>query len=230
MAFEPIGLTPDSFKNMQLNAGMFVVDMDTSSITAATTADEFGTMLQAAVTANKSLGATTGGGSFNAVPEVRQIEADGMRSPIIGSTVFDSWEITLTTTIKEITKENMRRVIATATIDDTTGAMKIGNTLLPEHYIPLIGWAGMLLDGRLMYVELQNALNIDGAAFTFTDKGEGTIAVTFRGHQADLDNMQYAPANIWFFERSAGDLGRSIRPLSNAIDADSVAKKAKGES
>lgn len=198
---EPIGLTPDSFNNMQLNAGMFVVDMDTSTITSATTASELGDMLDAAVLAGKSLGATTGGGSFNAVPEVRQIEADGMRSPIIGSTVYDSWEITLATTIKEITKDNIKRVIATATVDSTTGAIKIGNTLLPEHYIPHIGWAGMLLDGRLMYVELQNALNIDGAAFTFTDKGEGSIALTFRGHQSDLKNMQYAPANIWIFDK-----------------------------
>lgn len=196
------GLTPESFKNMQLNAGMFVVGMDSSTITAATTAEEFADMLEAAVEADKSLGATTGGGTFNAVPEVRQIEADGMRSPIIGSTVFDSWEITLTTTIKEVTKENMKRVIATMREDATTGAIKIGNTLLPEDYIPYIGWAGDILDGRLMYVELENVLNLDGAALTFTDKGEGTIAVTYRGHQADLSRMQYAPVSIWFFDRA----------------------------
>lgn len=196
------GLTPESFKNMQLNAGMFVVGMDSSTITAATTAEEFADMLDAAVAAGKSLGATTGGGTFNAVPEVRQIDADGMRSPIIGSTVFDSWEITLTTTIKEVTKENMKRVIATMREDATTGAIKIGNTLLPEDYIPYIGWAGDILDGRLMYVELENVLNLDGAALTFTDKGEGTIAVTYRGHQADLSKMQYAPVSIWFFDRA----------------------------
>lgn len=196
------GLTPESFKNMQLNAGMFVVGMDSSTITATTTAEEFADMLDAAVAAGKSLGATTGGGTFNAVPEVRQIDADGMRSPIIGSTVFDSWEITLTTTIKEVTRENMKRVIATMREEATTGAIKIGNTLLPEDYIPYIGWAGDILDGRLMYVELENVLNLDGAALTFTDKGEGTIAVTYRGHQADLSRMQYAPVSIWFFDRA----------------------------
>lgn len=144
--YEPSGLTPSSFKNMQLNAGMFVVGMDTKTVTKDTTAQEFGTMLQDAVDEGKSLGATTGGGSFNAVPEVRQIEADGMRSPIIGSTVFDSWEITLATTTKEITKENIQRVIATARVDEETGKIRIGNTLLPSDYIPMIGWAGMLLD------------------------------------------------------------------------------------
>lgn len=199
--FEPIGLTPDSFKNMQLNAGMFLIGLDSTTITASTTAEDFADMIETAVEAGKSLGATTGGGSFNAVPEVRQIEADGMRSPIIGSTVFDSWEITLATTMKEITAKNMQIVIATVRQDAVSGAIKIGNTLLPSDYIPFIGWAGMLLDGRLVYIELQNALNLDGAAFTFTDKGEGTIPVTFRGHQSDLKNMQFAPCNIWFFER-----------------------------
>ena len=47
--FEPIGLTPDSFKNMQLNSGMFVVGLDSSTITPATTAEEFATMLEEAV-------------------------------------------------------------------------------------------------------------------------------------------------------------------------------------
>ena len=198
MAYEPIGLGPNSFKNMQLNAGMFVIGMDSSTLTSETTREAFADMLKTAVAAGKGLGATSGGGSFNVVPEVRQIEADGMRSPIIGSTVFDSWDVTLTTTIKEVTRENLKRVIATAEIDDTTGAIKIGNTLLPEHYIPKLGWAGFLLDGRMMYVELENVLNIDGAAFTFQDKGEGTISVTYRGHQADLENMQYAPVKVWF--------------------------------
>lgn len=199
--YEPIGLTPNSFKNMQLNAGMFVIGMDTKDVTKDTTAKEFGEMLKTAVGEGKSLGATTGGGAFNAVPEAREIEADGKRAPIIGSTVFDSWEITLTTTIKEITKENIQRVIATASVDEETGKIRIGNTLQPSDYIPVIGWAGMLLDGRLMYVELENVLNLDGAAFTFTDKGEGSIPVTYRGHQADLENMQYAPAGMWIFDK-----------------------------
>lgn len=201
------GLTPDSFKNMQLNAGAFFVGIDSSTITGATTATEFGQMLVDARNAGKALGATTGGGTFNATPEVRQIEADGMRSPIIGSTVYDSWDITLTTTLKEITDQNLQYALATAEKDATTGAIKINNTLLPEHYIPILGWAGDLLDGRLIYVEIQNALNTAGMSLTFQDKGEGTIAVEFRGHQSDLENMDYAPVNIWIFEKGGGAQG-----------------------
>lgn len=203
MAYTPIGLTPDSFKDMQLGAGAFFIGLDSEPITKDTTADDFADMLQAALEDGKSLGATVGGGTFVATPEVRQIEADGMTYPVIGSTVFDSWDIRLTTTIKEITKENMKRALATAEIDDASGALIISSTLLPEHYIPTLGWAGRLLDGRLMYIELQNALNTVGMTMTFVDKGEGTIAVEFRGHQSDLSKMQYAPVKIFFFERTA---------------------------
>jgi len=193
-------LTPDSFKDMQLGAGAFFKGIDSSVIDPTTTADEFADILDEALADDKSLGATIGGGTFVATPEVRQIEADGMTYPVIGSTVFDSWEIKLTTTIKQVTKDNMMLVLATAETDADTGAIVIASTLTPDHYIPSIGWAGRLLDGRLMYIELQNALNIVGMTLTFVDKGEGTIAVEFRGHQSDLTKMQYAPVKIWFFE------------------------------
>lgn len=201
MAYTPMGLTPESFKNMQLDAGAFYIGLDTSGITKDTTAAEFADMLQAALETGNCLGATTGGGSFQATPEVRQIEADGMRSPIIGSTVFDSWEVKLTTTLKEITRDNLAHSLATSETDPVTGAIIINNTLLPEHYIPTMGWAGRLVDGRLMYIEIQNALNIVGTNLTFTDKGEGAIAVEFRAHQADLTKMQYAPVKIYYFDR-----------------------------
>lgn len=206
-AYTPIGLTPESFKDMQLGAGAFFKDIDAKSVNKTTTAEDFAEILQKALGEGKSLGATTGGGTFTAKPEVRQIEADGMTYPVIGSTVFDSWEIILSTTIKQITKENMKIALATAQEDSETGALIIASTLLPEHYIPSIGWAGRLLDGRLMYIELQNALNTVGMTLTFADKGEGTIAVQFRGHQADLAKMQYAPCRIFFFENGESEDG-----------------------
>jgi len=156
------------------------------------------------------------------VPEVRQIEADGMRSPIIGSTVFDSWEVTLSTTLKEVTRENLAYALATSEIDPITGAMIINNTLLPDHYIPTMGWAGRILDGRLLYIEIQNALNIVGMNLTFTDKGEGTIAVEYRAHQADLTQMQYAPVKIYFFDRTPAAIPPTATPQEK-MEADRTA-------
>ena len=201
MSYTPSGLTPTSFNEMQLGAGAFFVGIDGEGISANTTAEEFAEVLQQALKDGKSMGATAGGGTFVATPEVRQIEVDGMTYPVIGSTVFDSWDIRLTTTIKEITKENLKRALATSETDPLTGAIMINSSLLPEHYIPTLGWAGRLLDGRLLYIELQNALNTVGMTLTFVDKGEGSIAVEFRGHQSDLDKMQYAPCRVFFFDK-----------------------------
>lgn len=192
------GLTPDSFMNMQLNAGAFFEGFEFEpNITSAALMELIVTALS---TKDKCLGATSGGGTFSAVPEVRQIEADGMRSPIIGSTVIDSWEVSLSTTLKEITKRNMSRALATAEVDPTTGGIKFRNNLKPSDYIKNLVWIGDLLDGRLVLIQIDNALNITGANFTFTDKGEGTLPVEFRAHQSDLLNMQYAPCEIFFFD------------------------------
>ena len=54
-----------------------------------------------------------------------------------------------------------------------------------------------------MLIELSNALNITGANFTFTDKGEGTLPVEFTAHQDSLDDMEYAPCQIVFFDKAA---------------------------
>ena len=194
------GLTPDSFKNMQLNAGAFFVDLDIDSVTIDTTAQEFSIILSDALVAGQCLGATSGGGSFVATPEVRQIEADGMRYPVIGSTVFDSWDVMLTTTLKEITKGNLAKALATSITDPVTGAIEICSDLMPDNYIPTLGWAGDMIDGRLMYIELKNVLNTAGVTLTFVDKGEGSIAVEYKAHQSDLLSMQKAPCRIFLFD------------------------------
>ena len=199
--YRPSGLTPTSFMEMQLGAGAFYIDIDTSTLTPNTTAQEFAKLLEAARQDGRSLGTTTGGGTFVATPEVRQIEADDMTYPVIGSTVFDSWEIMLTTTIKEITPENLQRVLSATSVDPQTGAIMISSSLLPEHYIGRLGWAGIKGDGGLIYIEIENALNTSGMTMTMANMGEATIPVEFRGHQADLTKMQYAPCKIFFLEK-----------------------------
>ena len=52
-------------------------------------------------------------------------------------------------------------------------------------------------------IELDNVLNIAGATFTFTDKGEGTLPFEFHAHQASLEDQEYAPCRIVFFDQAA---------------------------
>lgn len=191
------GLTPQSFYNMQLNAGAFFENIDVSG---AKSASDVAVILKQAVLDGKCLGATSGGGSFVAQPQARQIEADGMRYQIIGSTIFDSWDVKITTTLKEITGENMTRALATGEINPVTGAIRFRTNLQPTDYIESLTWVGDKLDGGLIAIAIDNAVNITGANFVFTDKGEGTLPVEFTAHQADLENMEYAPCAIYMFD------------------------------
>jgi len=203
--YTPSGLTPNTFENVQLGAGAFYVNLDLTDIevdsggNTKTTAEEFAVILEAAVAAGQSLGATNGGGTFNAVPEIEQIPVDGMTYPVIGSSVMYSWEVTLATTLKEITPENFKRVLATAAKVQETGGMTVASTLTPAHYIPSVAWCGRMIDGRLACIVLENALNIAGMVMTINDRGGAEIPVTFRAHQADLSRMQFAPFQIIFF-------------------------------
>lgn len=190
------GLTPQTFENLQLNAGCFVAGVDISS---ATSVSALKTALTAAMEdPEKWLGATRGGGTYQCTPSIRNIEADGKRSEFVGSSVNDGWTVRLSTTLLEATPENFKRALLSADVT-TTGSLttiKPRTAIKPEDYIPKLAWVGDTAYG-LTVIELDNVLNLAGATFTFTDKGEGTIPVEFTAHQADLTNQEYAPCRVY---------------------------------
>ena len=199
------GVRPSTFEKLQLNAGMFLVGFDWSS---AENADAIRTKLAAAIEAETGLiGMTQGGGTFVCTPAIRQIEGDGMRSPFVGSTVNDGWTVKLTGTMKEITPENFARALMCANVEaigscGTAKKIRIRTDIKTTDYLPKICWVGDTSKGFVL-IELENALNISGATFTFTDKGEGTIPFEFQAHQSNVLNQEYAPCTIVFFDSAA---------------------------
>ena len=192
------GLRPETFENLQLNAGVFLKNFNHSDIADV---DALETAVLAALEAGTDiLGATIGGGTFQATPETRSIEVDGMRYQFKGSTIVDSWNIRLTGTMKEITPEKFKDALITADITNN-GAKKVVRVrtdIEDGDYIPTLCWVGDTSKGAVL-IELSNALNTTGANFTFTDKGEGTLPFEFVAHQASLQDSQYAPFQIVFF-------------------------------
>lgn len=190
------GLTPQTFENLQLNAGCFVAGVDISSITSVSALK---TALTAAMEdATKWLGATRGGGTFQCTPSIRNIEADGKRSEFVGSSVNDGWTVKLSTTLLEATPENFKRALLSADVA-TSGnltTIKPRTAIADDDYIAMLAWVGDTAYG-LTVIELDNVLNLAGATFTFTDKSEGTIPVEFTAHQADLTNQEYAPCRVY---------------------------------
>jgi hypothetical protein len=199
------GLRPETFENLQLNAGVFLRNFDYSKIE---TVDALEEAILAALESggDKILGATIGGGSFQMTPSIRNIEADGMRYPIIGSTVNDMWTVKLTGTMKECRPQNFKDALICADMTtNTTGnitTLKVRTDIEASDYIESLCWVGDTSKGFVM-IDLLNALNLTGANFTFTDKGEGTLPFEFQAHAADLASMKYAPVNIVFFDKEA---------------------------
>lgn len=196
------GLRPATFENLQLNSGVFLMGFDADGFENAEALET--AILEALEAGTNILGATIGGGSFNATPSIRQIEADGMRYPVVGSTVNDMWTINLTTTMKEVNPDNFQRALMSCdkTKQGNVTTLTIRTDIEESDYIPKMCWVGDTSKGFVM-IELDNALNVAGAAFTFTDRGEGQIPVEFQAHHKDLSKMNVAPCRILFFDEAA---------------------------
>lgn len=194
----------ETFENLQLNAGIFIKNLDYSSIADATALK---TAITAAITAGTTiLGATRGGGTFTATREIRTPEVDGMRYPFKGSDFVDSVEAYLSTTLLEVTPENIKDALSSATI--TTSGKKTTVTMhtaidTDTDYIDTLTWFGDLADGRLVAITLHNAINTADFSLTFTDKGEGTLAVEFHARQDSVADYDEAPFEIVFFDTAA---------------------------
>lgn len=197
------GLRPATFDNLQLNAGVFLEGFDPSTYADAAALED--AVLDALESGDGVIGATIGGGTFVAEPAIRQIEADGMRYPVVGSTVNDMWTVKLTTTLKEITPENFKRALLCCDADESkpnVTVLTVRTDIEKTDYIPRLCWIGDTSKGFVL-IELDNALNIVGTTFTFTDKGEGQIPVEFQAHVGDLSKMDKAPFRIYFFDEAA---------------------------
>lgn len=198
---------PQTFERLQLNAGAFLKNFDLSTYTEYSTLEE--ALFAAIKDGTKSLGATRGGGTFTATPTMRSIEADGKRYEFKGSTVIDTWDIKLTATLMEITPDNFTLALGTAEKTEdksfTTGkktTIKLRTSIEDGDYIQNLVWFGNTSKG-LVAIALDNALNSMGVTLTFSDKGEGTIPVEFHAYQDTVENNEYAPCAIYFFDEAA---------------------------
>lgn len=191
----------ETFQKLQLNAGIFLKNLDYSSIADASALK---TAIASAVSAGTTiLGATRGGGTFTVTRELRTPEVDGMRYPFKGSDFVDSVEAYLSTTLVEVTPSNIKDTLgnATATTSGKKTTIKMHTAVQDSDYISSLTWVGDLADGQLVAITLKNALNTADFSLTFTDKGEGTLAAEFHARQAAVTDYDEAPFEIVYFDK-----------------------------
>lgn len=197
-------IRPDAFKQLQLNAGIFLVDFDHSAIA---TADALKTAIASAVTAGTNiLGVTRGGGTFTVTKEIRTPEVDGVRYAFKGQDFIDSADAYLSGTLLEVNATNFKRLLSTG--ESVTEGKKTTVTMHtavdPDtDYIPSLVWVGDIADGRLIMVVLDNAFNTADFSLTFTDKGEGTMPFEFHARQENVNDYDKAPFEVIFFDKAA---------------------------
>ena len=196
------GLTANTFERLQLNAGVFLKGVSYSALTTLDAVEA--AIITAMETEAGYLGATVGGGSFECVPTMRQIEVDGMRSPVKGSQVIDSWSVKLKGTMKEVSPTRFSQAIPASEVSGTGAkiTVKIKQNLSDADYVDSLCWVGDTSKG-LVLINLANALNVSGATFAFTDKGEGSIPFEFQAHLASVGTDEYLPVEIVFFNEAA---------------------------
>lgn len=190
----------DAFNNLQLNAGIFLVGYDYSSITDATALKT--AIATAIATPTNILGVTRGGGSFTVTREMRTPEVDGMRYPFKGADFVDSVDAYLSGTLLEVNSSNFDRLLGTG--DVATSGKKTTVTMHTaigaNDYLSKLCWVGDIADGRCVLIEIDNAINTADFSFTFTDKGEGTMTFEFHARQASVSDYDNAPFRVVFFD------------------------------
>lgn len=183
------GLTANTAKHLQLDAGAFVKNYDPSKTFEQNKAN--------------IIGATAGGGSFAAVPTIRQIEVDGKKGAVKGFEALDEWTVTLTANVKELTVNSLKLALAAA--DTTTTGVPSGytkiegrNEIADADYLENVAWVGRLSGSQTpVIIIIYNALATSGLNLTFADKAEAVAAVTLTGHYA-LESLDKPPFAILY--------------------------------
>lgn len=184
------GFTSTTAENLLLDAGAIFINYDME-------VDTF----DSAVAAGKLLGATRGGSTFEAVPEIRNIEIDGVKGRAKGLTVIDSWEVKLTANVLEVTKEGLTKALTSGSVDSITNLdydiITASNDVPLSSYIDNITFVGKKSgSSNPVIIQLYNALNVTGLNIQTADKGETVIAMEFQAHY-DSNELDSPPFKIF---------------------------------
>lgn len=182
------GLNSGTPEKLLLDAGAFFKNFVLGTDTPATASA-------------KCLGATDGGGTYSAMPTVRQVSVDGGKTNVKGLQTIDDWVITMTVNVKEVTAANIQLALgaATATTSSTvTSATEItfNEDFADDDYVTNITWIGTIKGKNdPVYIVLDNALSLNGLSLSMADKSEATIPITLTANY-DLANLDKVPSKV----------------------------------
>lgn len=192
----PIGLTPESFNRMITGAGAAYTELE---IEGGETAEDISDKIKEALEGGKGIGATRGGFSFDFSYDTRTIEVDGKTFEFKGSTQLTVMNASVSTTLLEWAPGTLMRVFGNSEYDADKQRMRFRMQFTDDSYIPKVWFIMSLIGGGYVGILIKNALNTEGSSPATAPDGETELPITLVGHQGDLTDAQYGPAEMYWF-------------------------------
>lgn len=152
------------------------------------------------------VGATSGGSHFEIVPEVTQVEIDGVYVAVMELDQKVGEVAKMETNFAELTPEIMKAALLAVTGEsEIEGYSMITSkpNIKPEDYWENIAFVGKTLTGKMIIVIIDNALCTSGFAMDTKSK-EGSVGkYTFEGRQKIGGDVTTLPYKIYYPTPSA---------------------------
>ena len=186
----------DTFKNLQLNAGVLLKSFDVDAQTMA---------------ADSIVGATSGGVSFTAVPSFIDFGEDIDNCPknMKEMKKLDSWEAKMSGTFASVSKALAKTLVGAA---DLSGSKITPRNDLAAADFSDLWWVGdyseVNEDGTstgkagFIAIHLLNSLSTGGFSIQSSDKGKGQFEFEFTGHYS-MEDQDKVPFEVYIQEGTA---------------------------
>ena len=186
----------DTFKNLQLNAGVLLKSFDVETQTLA---------------ADSIIGATSGGVSFKAVPSFIDFGEDIDNCPknMKEMKKLDAWEAKMSGTFASVSKSLAKTLVGAA---DLSGAKVTPRNDLAAADFADLWWVGdyseVNEDGTstgkagFIAIHLLNSLSTGGFSIQSSDKGKGQLEFELTGHYS-MEDQDKVPFEVYIQEGTA---------------------------
>lgn len=155
-----------------------------------------------AVEAGKLIGATRNGGKYEAKPNIRAIEVDGVKGRAKGLQVIDYWDVMMEASVIEVDPATLKLgLCASTTSEDSVEDYDVivaKNYIEIEDYIENITYVGKISGKeKPIIIQIYNVLNVQGLTLNVKDKDEAIIGLQFVGSY-DPSKLDNPPFKIFY--------------------------------
>jgi len=159
----------DTFKELQMDAGILLTSFDPANPT---------------VTDSAIVCATTGGINASCTAEYSDLGEDVDNCPVNVKELkhLDSWTCTMSFTSLGTSPASIKLALGAADIDGTDATKIVPRAELQQTDFSDIWWVGDRADGGMVAIQMKNALSTSGFSIQTTKNGKGQVSVELTGH------------------------------------------------